>query len=75
MAKITQGLSLTFRIGSKDMNQFSKINYEVLDFEVPEIDSNLSIEEQLKIIKETGKKLWAHVFETVDKQVDDIKNG
>ena len=62
MAKVSVHLGFTFRVGPLDTNQYSRIDVDVRD-----IDTELSVSDQLK---ESGTALES-VRETVRKTVDE----
>ena len=67
MAKVSVHLGFTFRIGSLDTNQYSRIDVDVRD-----IDTDLSVTDQLT---ETGKALenvWNVVRKTVDEKIESV---
>lgn len=68
MAKISQSLGFTFRLGSDPRsNQYGKVGLEI-----SEIDTSLPIEPQLEEAKEGFKKLWEFIYGEVDKEVEKI---
>ena len=67
MAKVSVHLGFTFRVGALDTNQYSRIDVDVRD-----IDTDLSVTDQLT---ETGKALenvWNVVRKTVDEKIEDV---
>ena len=67
MAKVSVHLGFTFRVGSLDTNQYSRIDVDVRD-----IDTDLSVTDQLT---ETGKALenvWNVVRKTVDEKIESV---
>ena len=66
MAKISQGLSFTFRVGQAS-NQYCKVNIEV-----SEIDTELALDEQIKKVDDTLDVVWNHMRERIDNQIDEV---
>ena len=66
MAKISQGLSFTFRVGQAS-NQYCKVNIEV-----SEIDTDLPLDEQIKKVDDTLDVIWNHMRERIDNQIDEV---
>ncbi len=66
MAKISQGLSFTFRVGQAS-NQYCKVNIEV-----SEIDTELPLDEQIKKVDDTLDVVWNHMRERIDNQIDEV---
>ena len=67
MAKVNVHLGFTFRVGALDINQYSRIDVDVRD-----IDTDLSVTDQLT---ETGKALenvWNVVRKTVDEKIESV---
>ena len=67
MAKVNVHLGFTFRVGALDTNQYSRIDVDVRD-----IDTELSVTDQLT---ETGKALenvWEVVRKTVDEKIESV---
>ncbi len=67
MAKVSVHLGFTFRVGSLDTNQYSRIDVDVRD-----IDTELPITDQLE---ESGKALeavWGQVRKTVDEKIESV---
>ena len=67
MAKVNVHLGFTFRVGALDTNQYSRIDVDVRD-----IDTELSVTDQLT---ETGKALenvWNVVRKTVDEKIESV---
>tara|TARA_Y100000296_G_C5097152_1_gene217971 strand:+ start:483 stop:722 length:240 start_codon:yes stop_codon:yes gene_type:complete len=67
MAKVSVHLGFTFRVGALDTNQYSRIDVDVRD-----IDTDLSVTDQLT---ETGKALenvWDVVRKTVDEKIESV---
>ena len=67
MAKVSVHLGFTFRVGALDTNQYSRIDVDVRD-----IDTDLSVTDQLT---ETGKALenvWNVVRNTVDEKIESV---
>ena len=63
MAKVSVHLGFTFRVGSLDTNQYSRIDVDVRD-----IDTELPIEAQLEGAEKAVNDVW-----TVDRQQVDTK--
>ena len=66
MAKISQGLSFTFRVGQAS-NQYCKVNIEV-----SEIDTELPLDEQIKKVDDTLDVVWNHMRERIHNQIDEV---
>ena len=66
MAKISQGLSFTFRVGQAS-NQYCKVNIEI-----SEIDTDLPLDEQIKKVDDTLDVVWNHMRERIDNQIDEV---
>ena len=66
MAKISQGLSFTFRVGQAS-NQYCKVNIEI-----SEIDTELPLDEQIKKVDDTLDVVWNHMRERIDNQIDEV---
>ena len=66
MAKISQSLSFTFRVGQAS-NQYCKVNLEV-----SEIDTELPLDTQLEKVDDTLDAIWTHMRNKIDTQIDEI---
>ncbi|MBI2020118.1 hypothetical protein HYS94_01740 [Candidatus Daviesbacteria bacterium] len=67
MAKISQQLSFTFRIGVDQKGQFAKVTVQI-----DEIDTELPIKEQLEKVDGALDKVWAYIKKKVDAQIDEV---
>jgi len=70
MAKVSMHLGFTFRVGDLSTNQYGRI-----DLSVDQIDTDLSIEEQLEDSKNAAENIWKFVKESVDTRLDEILDG
>ena len=76
MAKIGVKLGFTFRVGPLDTNQYAR-----MDMEIHDLDTEISIEEQLEEAGLTIDKAYQVVHDKVDNGIRDIfkkgkeKNG
>jgi len=66
MAKISQSLSFTFRVGQAS-NQYCKVNLEV-----SEIDTELPLDAQLEKVDNTLDVIWQHMRDRIDNQIEEI---
>jgi len=66
MAKVSQSLSFTFRVGQAS-NQYCKVNIEI-----SEIDTELPLDEQIKKVDDTLDVVWNHMRERIDTQIDEV---
>ena len=66
MAKISQSLSFTFRVGQAS-NQYCKVNLEV-----SEIDTELPLDAQLEKVDNTLDVIWQHMRDRIDNQIEDV---
>jgi len=66
MAKISQSLSFTFRVGQAS-NQYCKVNLEV-----SEIDTELPLDAQLEKVDNTLDVIWQHMRDRIDTQIEEI---
>ena len=72
MAKISQSLTFTVKIGDKESTQHVKVGLEI-----SEVDTERPLPEQLNIktdkdIPATVESLWKFVKRSLDKQLDEI---
>ena len=68
MAKISQSLGFTFRLGSDPRsNQYGKVSLEI-----SEIDTTLPIEPQLEEVKKGLDAIWKFIYAQVDKEVEKV---
>ena len=66
MAKISQSLSITFRVGQAS-NQYCKVNLEV-----SEIDTELPLDAQLEKVDNTLDVIWQHMRDRIDIQIEEV---
>ena len=66
MAKISQSLSFTFRVGQAS-NQYCKVNLEV-----SEIDTELPLDAQLEKVDNTLDVIWQHMRDRIDNQIEEV---
>ena len=67
MAKVSVHLGFTFRVGSLDTNQYSRIDVDVRD-----IDTELSVADQLEEAGQAVNDVWAVVRQHVDTKIEGI---
>ena len=67
MAKVSVHLGFTFRVGSLDTNQYSRI-----DVDVREIDTELPIAAQLEEAGQAVNDVWDVVRHHVDEKIEDV---
>lgn len=67
MAKVSVHLGFTFRVGPLDTNQYSRIDVDVRD-----IDTELSVSDQLKESGTALESVWETVRKTVDEKIENI---
>ena len=67
MAKVSVHLGFTFRVGPLDTNQYSRIDVDVRD-----IDTELSVSDQLKESGTALESVWETVRKTVDEKIVNI---
>ena len=67
MAKVSVHLGFTFRVGPLDTNQYSRIDVDVRD-----IDTELSVSDQLKESGTALESVWDTVRKTVDEKIENI---
>ena len=66
MAKISQSLSFTFRVGQAS-NQYCKVNLEL-----SEIDTELPLDAQLEKVDNTLDVIWNHMRDRIDNQIEEV---
>ena len=67
MAKVSVHLGFTFRVGSLDTNQYSRIDVDVRD-----IDTELPITDQLEEAGKALEAVWGQVRKTVDEKIENV---
>ena len=67
MAKVSVHLGFTFRVGSLDTNQYSRI-----DVDVREIDTDLPIDAQLEVAGQAVNDVWTAVRQQVDEKIESV---
>ena len=67
MAKVSVHLGFTFRVGPLDTNQYSRIDVDVRD-----IDTDLSIKDQLNESEKALEQVWTAVREAVDQKIEAV---
>ena len=67
MAKVSVHLGFTFRVGSLDTNQYSRI-----DVDVREIDTALPIAAQLEEAGQALTDVWNAVRQHVDEKIESV---
>ena len=67
MAKVSVHLGFTFRVGPLDTNQYSRIDVDVRD-----IDTEVSIKDQLGETEQVLEDVWKVVRQTVDEKIEDV---
>ena len=67
MAKVCVHLGFTFRVGSLDTNQYSRI-----DVDIREIDTDLPITAQLEEAGTALEAVWEQVRKTVDEKIESV---
>ena len=67
MAKVSVHLGFTFRVGSLDTNQYSRIDVDVRD-----IDTELSVKDQMNEASNTLDQVWTVVREAVDEKIETV---
>ena len=67
MAKVSVHLGFTFRVGPLDTNQYSRIDVDVRD-----IDTELSVSDQLKESGTALESVWEKVRKTVDEKIENV---
>ena len=67
MAKVSVHLGFTFRVGSLDTNQYSRIDVDVRD-----IDTALPVKEQMNEASNVLDQVWTVVREAVDEKIENV---
>ena len=67
MAKVNVHLGFTFRVGALDTNQYSRIDVDVRD-----IDTELSVTDQLTEAGKAVDNVWEVVRKTVDEKIESV---
>ena len=67
MAKVSVHLGFTFRVGDLATNQYGRI-----DLSIDQIDTELSIPDQLSDAGMVADQVWSTVKEKVDSQLDGV---
>ncbi len=67
MAKVNVHLGFTFRVGALDTNQYSRIDVDVRD-----IDTELSIKDQLNETEKALEQVWTVVRQSVDEKIEAV---
>ena len=67
MAKVSVHLGFTFRVGSLDTNQYSRI-----DIDVREVDTALPVTGQLEEAGKAIEAIWTEVRKTVDEKIENV---
>ena len=67
MAKVSVHLGFTFRVGPLDTNQYSRIDVDVRD-----IDTDLSIKDQLNETEKALEQVWTVVRQSVDEKIEAV---
>ena len=67
MAKVSVHLGFTFRVGSLDTNQYSRIDVDVRD-----VDTELPVAGQLEEAGKAIDTIWAEVRKTVDEKIESV---
>ena len=67
MAKVNVHLGFTFRVGALDTNQYSRIDVDVRD-----IDTELSVTDQLTEAGKAVDNVWEVVRKTVDEKIENV---
>tara|TARA_R110002020_G_scaffold193829_1_gene394387 strand:- start:170 stop:391 length:222 start_codon:yes stop_codon:yes gene_type:complete len=67
MAKVSVHLGFTFRVGPLDTNQYSRIDIDVRD-----IDTDISIKDQLNESEKALEQVWTVVREAVDQKIEAV---
>ena len=65
MAKVSVLLGFTFRVGPLETNQYSRIDVDVRD-----IDTELSVKDQMNEASNTLDQVWTVVREAVDEKIE-----
>lgn len=67
MAKVSVHLGFTFRVGPLETNQYSRIDVDVRD-----IDTELSVKDQMNEASKTLDQVWTVVREAVDEKIETV---
>ena len=67
MAKVSVHLGFTFRVGPLETNQYSRIDVDVRD-----IDTELSVKDQMNEASSTLDQVWTVVREAVDEKIENV---
>ena len=67
MAKVSVHLGFTFRVGPLETNQYSRIDVDVRD-----IDTELSVKDQMNEASNTLDLVWTVVREAVDEKIENV---
>jgi len=67
MAKVSVHLGFTFRVGPLETNQYSRIDVDVRD-----IDTELSVKDQMNEASNTLDQVWTVVREAVDEKIENV---
>ena len=65
MAKVSVHLGFTFRVGPLETNQYSRIDVDVRD-----IDTELSVKDQMNEASNALDQVWTVVREAVDEKIE-----
>jgi hypothetical protein len=65
MAKVSVHLGFTFRVGPLETNQYSRIDVDVRD-----IDTEVSVKDQMNEASKTLDQVWTVVREAVDEKIE-----
>ena len=67
MDKVSVHLGFTFRVGPLETNQYSRIDVDVRD-----IDTELSVKDQMNEASNTLDQVWTVVREAVDEKIENV---
>jgi acetolactate synthase small subunit len=67
MAKVSVHLGFTFRVGPLETNQYSRIDVDVRD-----VDTELSVKDQMNEASNTLDQVWTVVREAVDEKIENV---
>ena len=67
MAKVSVHLGFTFRVGPLETNQYSRIDVDVRD-----IDTEVSVKDQMNEASKTLDQVWTVVREAVDEKIETV---
>ena len=67
MAKVSVHLGFTFRVGPLETNQYSRIDVDVRD-----IDTELSVKDQMNEASNALDQVWTVVREAVDEKIENV---